>query len=63
MEGYYDGFSEREWRDYADDKWSVLPPPVPTWLWDHKDWMAYIYGPRPTEQAQPFSQSLSAAHD
>ena len=44
--GSYDGFSEREWKDYADDKWSVLPPPGPTCLWDHRAWMSYIYGPR-----------------
>ena len=51
-EGSYDGFSEGEWKDYADDKWSVRPPPGPTCLWDHRAWMSYIYGPRMTNEKE-----------
>ena len=45
-EGQYAGFSEPEWKLYADDIFHFEPPPIPTANWDDESWMAYIFGPR-----------------
>jgi len=42
----YAGYTEAEWRDYADDQYSFAPSPVCTANWDDESWMAYIWGVR-----------------
>lgn len=40
------GYTEREWRAYAEGRYRFAVPPVCTWYWDNLSWMACIFGPR-----------------
>lgn len=47
--GSYAGFTDLEWRAYAEGRYTMKAPPVTTAAWGDESWMAYIFGPRTLE--------------